>query len=103
MLDEDLRPLIFRKRPVTVEAMRFRGEASWNAIKNWVHENGGATCKFISQDYPSVWNVLEKQWIQVPFGHWVIRGVQGEFYPCDHWVLMQTYELVSGMALGEVA
>jgi hypothetical protein len=30
--------------------------------------------------------------MQAKPGDWVIRGVQGEFYPCDRGIFDQTYE-----------
>jgi hypothetical protein len=30
-----------------------------------------------------------------PVGHWVIRGLKGEFYGCDPDIFEQSYELVS--------
>ena len=29
-----------------------------------------------------VWNTKEKQWLNLPLGHWLIRGLGGELYPC---------------------
>lgn len=29
-------------------------------------------------------------------GDWIIRGVQGEFYPCKPDIFAATYELVEG-------
>lgn len=30
-----------------------------------------------------VWNTLEEQWLHVPVGHWVVKGLRREFYPCE--------------------
>ena len=39
-----------------------------------------------------VWNMLEKQWLNVPVGHWIIRGRRGELYSCEPKVFEKTYE-----------
>lgn len=37
-------------------------------------------------------NFLESVAIPCPVGHWVIRGMKGEFYPCDPEVFAAKYE-----------
>jgi len=37
-------------------------------------------------------NSLENIAIPCPIGHWVIRGLKGEFYPCDNEVFQAKYE-----------
>jgi hypothetical protein len=39
-----------------------------------------------------LWNTLESQWLLCPKGHWVIRGLEGELYPCDPDVFAKSYE-----------
>ena len=34
-------------------------------------------------------------------GDWIIRGVEGEFYPCKHSIFEATYELASTMQIME--
>mgnify|MGYP003595322655 CR=1 FL=1 len=33
--------------------------------------------------------------MRAPYWHWIIRGVQGEFYPCDPDIFAATYEEVA--------
>jgi len=33
-------------------------------------------------------------WVTGKKGDWLVRGIEGELYPCDNWVFMRTYELV---------
>ena len=42
----------------------------------------------------AIWNEPEGQWINCPRNHWVIKGVNGEFYPCDPEIFAKTYEEV---------
>lgn len=41
-----------------------------------------------------VYDDLHGTWVNLKTGQWVIRGVQGEFYPCDADVFAATYEAV---------
>jgi hypothetical protein len=43
-----------------------------------------------------VYDHLHDSWVKVFPGQWVIRGIRGETYPCDHEVLRDTYEPVGG-------
>lgn len=39
-----------------------------------------------------VWDKLHDCWVNVATGDWIIKGVQGEFYPCRAEVFAETYE-----------
>jgi hypothetical protein len=87
-----------RKKPVEVEAIE------------WTGNNEGELVEFTGRrfmavdpedrgDDPeitgSVMDDLHSTWVGVKTGQWVIRGVKGEFYPCDPEVLAETYEVLS--------
>lgn len=38
-----------------------------------------------------VWNTLEEQWLNVPIGHWVVKGLKGEFYSCEPKAMDKKY------------
>lgn len=46
-----------------------------------------------------VWNKLEKTWIPCPVGHFIIRGLEGEYYPCAPSVFERKYELAATPSL----
>ena len=82
----------FRKKPVEIEAIMFDG---WN----W------ADCyQFMSDEvllFPQVLEEREKIEIKTlegtmtaSRGDWIIKGVNGEFYPCKPDIFAKTYELV---------
>lgn len=83
----------FRKKPVEIEAWQYPANPSVydNArLHRWVNENGGET------QVTKVGNAivtLEGLMIVSP-GDWIIRGVQGEFYPCKPDIFAATYEAV---------
>lgn len=41
-----------------------------------------------------VYNDLEHQWLNVPTGHWLVKGLKGEFYPCEAGAMEMKYKLV---------
>ncbi len=89
----------WRKRPVTVEAIQWTGAnaievAAFTGSKFDVvdPEDRGDDPDITAQ----VFDVLHSTWVGLHTGHWVIRGVRGEFYPCDDGVLAETYEPADG-------
>jgi hypothetical protein len=99
-----------RKKPVEIEFMRFDGTpASGAAIMDWacaaldpgpIPERGeGWTCP-VSYTYDedgsdcAVWITTLEGVMRGDLGDYVIRGVQGEFYPCKPDIFEQTYDIV---------
>jgi hypothetical protein len=97
----------FRKKPVTIEALQFTGDNEV-IIRSWqyrhVQQVGHPSRWFFTADeFPEatpdgmdavVYDHLHRTWVGVKAGQWVIRGVQGEFYPCAPDVFTETYEAV---------
>ena len=89
----------FRKKPVVVLAMQWKG-GDYKCLedfcgRNWnradaVDEAGPADAENVV-----VWNTAESQWLNVPVGHWIVRGIHGELYPCKPDIFAATYEPVS--------
>ena len=90
----------FRKKPVEIEAMQFDGTAeSATPIIDWILTGEHAahfTSMACAGDVPP-WgisiNTLEGSML-AGRGDWIIRGVQGEFYPCKSDIFEATYERV---------
>jgi hypothetical protein len=78
----------FRKKPVVVEAVQWRGR-NYAEIEDFVgvrrftvhNESGG----------PLIIPTLEGD-MQANVDDWIIKGVQGEFYPCKPDIFAATYE-----------
>ena len=83
----------YKKRPVVIEAVQFTG---WN----W------AECK----DFIAGEHLIHPQWMreydyieietlegtmQCSKGDYIIKGINGEFYPCKPDIFTKTYEEVS--------
>jgi hypothetical protein len=87
----------FRKKPVVIEARQFTRNnlpevAEWcggERHRPAVMETDGWTLDDPVLHIPT----LEGTMTASP-GDWIIRGVQGEFYPCDPDIFAATYEEV---------
>ena len=81
----------FRKKPVEIEAMKFTNETR-DQVYNFVTCNKSASFAGTSQP------VLKIQTLEgvmtAKIGDWVIKGVNGEFYPCKPDIFAKTYEPV---------
>lgn len=98
----------YRKKPVEIEAMRFAGlTADMHAVYQWIEQNTQGSYDTNDPDVPvpasgvsidaetgfMIIATLEGE-MQVRAGDYVIRGVQGEFYPCKPDIFAATYEPV---------
>lgn len=90
----------YRKKPVEVEARKFSGNMELIDIEGLALWCGG-TFRHDSapgQEYKTYyWSIeiptLEGTMRATP-GDYIIKGVQGEFYPCKPDIFEQTYEEV---------
>lgn len=81
----------YRKKPVEVGAMRWDGsEKSQTAIVNW---SGGAVSGWFDGEYFLEVRTREGT-MRADVGDWIIKGIQGEFYPCKPDIFEATYEPV---------
>jgi hypothetical protein len=77
----------FRKKPVEVEAMQWKGN---NFSEMWEFTGKSAHVRTDVADGLIVYT-LEGP-LSASRGDWIIKGVQGEFYPCKPDIFEQTYE-----------
>ena len=87
------KPTTYRKRPVEIEAMQL---TSSNATEVAAWRDGqtvSADCSGDGPPYVVRIDTLEGSMI-AGLGDYVIRGVQGEFYPCKPDIFGATYEAV---------
>ena len=87
----------YRKKPVVVDAVLWAG-GDYEHLNtfcglNWTRGDAVEE-EYNDKEQVVVWNALESQWLHVPVGHYIIRGVSGELYPCDPDVFQRTYEPV---------
>lgn len=93
------RPGKFRKKPIEVEAMQWDGTAAGaTPIIDWVLSNDGTARYHDNRYIPSLSQIAVDTIEGTMYGDrdwWVIRGVEGEFYPCKPSIFDATYEQVS--------
>ena len=87
----------FRKKPVIIDAFRFDGTKE-NAydILNWAGPKSGMEHRYTSKlDHTNILVIqtLEGEMRAVK-NDWIIKGVNGEFYPCKPDIFEKTYEKV---------
>lgn len=89
----------YRKKPVVIDAIRWEG-GDYKCLEQFCGFNWGrADAK--DQEGPHdkegvvVWNIKEEQWLNLPVGHWLIRGIAGELYPCAPDVFDASYETLT--------
>ena len=77
----------FRKKPVEIEAIRFI-VTNYEEIREFIGQN--TLCSDLSIVIPTLEGDMVAQ-----KGDYIIKGVQGEFYPCKPDIFNATYEVVS--------
>lgn len=95
----------FRKRPVEIEAMQWDGTAKGaTALIDWMLREGATAtyvcssperCAETGGDCPHSIHIRTLEGaMSAGIGDWIIRGVQGEFYPCKPDIFAATYEAI---------
>jgi hypothetical protein len=81
----------FRKKPVEIEAVQLNSVGDMKRALAWMgsHNASGAVSN-LADPYLIVFT-LEGN-MEAKVGSWLIRGVKGEFYPCDPEIFRMTYE-----------
>lgn len=89
----------YRKKPVVIEAVQWNG-CNLEEIKEFIgdsliYEIFDAAWR-VGKDAPAVYMEIEtlEGNHKCSIGDYIIKGVQGEFYPCKPDIFMQTYERV---------
>ena len=89
----------YRKKPVVIEAIQIHGNVK--EIKNFIGDNGNAyidDCAYKAGAGRPVTivniNTLEGV-MTATDGAYIIKGVNGEFYPCQKDIFEKTYEVVN--------
>jgi hypothetical protein len=77
----------FRKKPVVIDAIRFEPSGS---NRNAIARNPNVVAE---PDGTLSIHTLEGKMTAFP-GDWIIKGIQGEIYPCKHDIFEATYEKV---------
>jgi len=81
----------FRKKPVVIEAVRWTGKDSYDAVAAFLGGTAAVFCNPLDLGGTVKIPTLEGTMTAGP-GDWIIRGVKGEFYPCKPDIFAATYE-----------
>ena len=83
----------YRKKPVVIEAMKVTTDLSWDDLTGFCPS---LTVRPDALRYDTPVTVIEtlEGDMAVQYGDYIIKGIQGEFYPCKPDIFKQTYEEV---------
>lgn len=86
-------PQMYQKLPVRAEAIYYDGE-NLDALKEFCGEH-----LIIGAAYLYIRTLEGKMQVSFPEGSgvYVIRGLAGEFYPCEKEIFLQSYALIEYM------
>lgn len=83
----------FRKKPVIVEARQLLDDLQCHfEIAAWIGAGGGNATLSLAGSHMYI-QTLEGP-MRADLGDWIIRGIQGEHYPCKPDIFEATYERV---------
>jgi len=80
---------MYRKKPVVIEAIQYQREDNILTMQKFV----GESLEYNPDDNEYYIITLEGS-MKASIGDWIIKGVQGEFYPCKPDIFEKTYEEV---------
>ena len=87
----------FRKKPVVVEAVQFKGfngengHSEFSEKPDWLVNEFGKKILFFQKTNALVIKTLEGDHI-ASIGDYIIKGIAGELYPCKPDIFEMTYE-----------
>lgn len=97
----------YRKKPIVIEAQQFRGGVEdATLLMDWVRDSGGKVTyrKSVTEirvkggelarkaDPEHLYILTLEGPLRANVGDYIIKGIQGEFYPCKSGIFAATYE-----------
>ena len=81
----------YKKKPVEIEAIQWKGEENIKRIKTWLGDN------LISEERDGIgvmghWIKTLEGDMMISYGDYIIKGIKGEFYSCKPDIFEQSYE-----------
>jgi hypothetical protein len=88
--------MIWQTKKVQIDSADIQWDGSEETlavIREFVNDDSLLEVTYIDERMISlrIWNDLEIQWLNVPIGHWVVKGLRGEFYPCEPKAMDKKY------------
>ncbi len=75
-----------RKKPIEIDGIQWTGE-NVKEVEEFIGDHG-----YVKGRYVEI-GTLEGLMVASP-EDWILKGIQGEFYPCKDDIFRMTYELV---------
>ncbi|WP_261781116.1 hypothetical protein [Clostridium botulinum] len=83
----------FRKKPVVIEAALYTGDVNTTQITDMAFYDAYKNGTFKEKDGTLYIETLEGT-MKAEKGDYIIKGINGEFYPCKPDIFKKTYESV---------
>lgn len=89
-----MNPIKYKKKPVIIEALQFKSDMSVKDLNDLIDFIGMRNIIDIGRDnlYLTI-RTLEGN-MTASSGDYIIKGIQGEFYPCKLDIFEKTYDKV---------
>jgi hypothetical protein len=87
----------YRKKPVEIDAFRWTGGPDQTEDPEWICDAlRSGDVRFADPGTPECTMLIEtlEGTMTARMGDWIIRGTQGEIYPCKPKIFEQIYEAV---------
>lgn len=86
----------YRKKPVVIEALQFNDEVKTLQCLSKFINNQDLVVNYSNKDNPKIKIETLEGIMEASVGDYIIKGVNGEFYPCKPDIFEKTYEKVDG-------
>ena len=83
----------YRKLPVEIDAIQYQREENIMAVQDFFGDGNGRELLYDADKNEYFIRTLEGD-MYLTKGDWIIRGVNGEYYPCKPDIFTKTYEAV---------
>jgi hypothetical protein len=84
----------YTKKPVTVEAIQFTGH-NFDDVEKFAGKSLGRVCNNYLDGRKNDWSIVIKTLegdMKASPGDYIIRGINGEYYPCKPDIFVKTYD-----------
>lgn len=82
----------YRKKPVVIEAVQFTDDTAETMISIQEFMDKDLRVSYNDRDNPKIIIETLEGTMHASVGDYIIKGVQGEFYPCKPDIFKETYE-----------
>lgn len=82
----------YKKKPIVIEAMQWTKDISQTDVLKFT--NHLVRLDDVKEEF-YVYDRLHDTWVEFYYNDYILKGVQGEFYPCRPDVFDETYEPVN--------